>query len=140
MATGAKAGAQPAPGTAAFIRGMITQRSTKHQGSKPWFSHRPDASGDIARSKAHTWSVVTGRPLPPHARTRPDKLSNAVPMTHQVRLAHYGAGSTSGDGLTPARRRRARRKLGRQLAGVKNAAKTMTAEYQAYLALHGDVG
>lgn len=138
MATGSKSGAQPAPSTAAFIQGMITQRTTKHTGSKPWFSHRPDASADIARSKAHTWSVVTGRPLPPHARTRPDKLSNAVPMTHQVRLAHYGAGSTSGDGLTPAQRRRARLKLGRQMARAGSSA-----IYEQYLALrpagHGDV-
>ena len=117
-------------------------RSTRHPGSKRRANHRQAATADIARSKAATWSQVTGRPLPPAARIRTGKVSNAVPMPRDVRLQHYGAVvkfSGAVPGLTPRQRSRARRKTGRQLAGVKPGTVAYTTLADAYLALRPDV-
>lgn len=112
-------GRGPAQGShfAAKLRGMV-QIATGHPGSKRGASHRPDASADNRRAQAAVWSQVTGRPLPPQARIRTDKVSPAVPMLRKVRVQHYGAViKSSGEvpGLTPAQRRRDRHKTGRQL-------------------------
>jgi hypothetical protein len=117
-------------------------RFTRHPGSKRGAAHRKAATADIARSKAHTWSVVTGRPLPPAARIRTNSISNAVPMPREVRLQHYGAVvkfSGSVLDLSPRQRSRARRKTGRQLAGVKPGTVAYTTLADAYLALRPDV-
>jgi hypothetical protein len=115
----------------------LVPRFTTKPGSKRRFAHRPSPAADIARSKAHTWSVVTGRPLPPAARIRTDSISNAVPMPDAARLDHYQLWNRA-DHVTTAQRSRRRHKLGRQLASLKVGTPEHQQLADAYLALRPD--
>lgn len=118
----------PAPASyfAQRMRGLVPL-SSPHQGSKRGFGHRPSPAADIARSKARTWSAVTGRPIPPAARIRTDHVSNAVPRPVAGRNAKRGA-----------QRRRDRHKVGHQLAALRPGSKAHERMASAYLALRPD--
>jgi hypothetical protein len=118
--------------------GLGLARTTSHPGSKRWFSHRPSAAGDVALSKAHTWSQVTGRPLPPAARIRTDKVSNAVPLGHRDRQDRYSRRNRT-EVLTPRQARRKRAKVGRQLARLKTGSLAWDETRQLYVALRESV-
>ncbi len=93
-----------------------TERSTDHPGSKRWFTHHSDMGPASRFAAAQAWSVQTGRPLPPAMRER-GPLREIEPMTWLARLVSYGRPPGR---LTPAQRRRRRRKLGTRLARTKS--------------------
>jgi hypothetical protein len=112
--------APPGSHFTALLRGKF-QIATAHPGSKRGHAHRPDVTADNALARSAAWSAATGRPLPPAARIRHDKVSNAVPMTSEMRIMHYQTarlGYSTGllDGLTPGQLRRERHKRMRSAA------------------------
>ena len=139
----ARSSGRLAPPGSHFVTKLRNQfaLATKHPGSKRGASHRPDASADNRLARAATWSQVTGRPLPPQARIRTDRVSGAVPMLGSMRRARYimpGLPAQQRAELTPAQRKRARRKIGRQLAGLKIGSAEHEQLGTEYLALRPD--
>ena len=80
---------------------------------------------------------MTGKPLPPAARIRTDKVSNAVPMADQQRAEHYADAREAQ--MTPAHRRRRMHKLGRQLGRAKPGSAQQAELSQLYIALRESV-
>ena len=93
----------------AQIAGVGQYGVSKH---RAWQQDGPDQRAADRWDRAQEWSAATGRPLPPAMRERPDRVSNAVPMSSEQRTANYA----SQDTFTPAQRRRRKHKLGHQAA------------------------